>query len=30
MWAYLGRSVLVAVATTVVRVIVMHSFRKKR
>lgn len=27
MWGYLGRSILVAVATTVVRVLVMHTIR---
>ena len=30
MWAYLGRAVLVSVATTVVRVLVTHSFRKRK
>ena len=30
MWGYLGRAVLVSVATTVIRVLILHSFRKKR
>lgn len=30
LWAMLGRALLVSVATTVVRVLVTHSLRKKR
>jgi hypothetical protein len=30
MWGLIGRAVLVSVATTIVRVVLTHSFKKKK